>query len=145
MGAPPVRLMHAASGNPWRDRESMADMGLPARFVPGRALPEVTEKQHFRFEVPLWQVRGRTFLGMGRDETTAVFCITEESADAAAAAPPEYPSAGPSKRMSAAVGACRAPGVPRGRRRNARQTATRTSTLRMGPGRCAEAEPDNHR
>ncbi|HEX4216608.1 MAG TPA: hypothetical protein VIA06_25105 [Candidatus Dormibacteraeota bacterium] len=54
------------------------------------ALPEVTEKQHFRFRVPIWQVRGRTFLGMGRDETTAVFCITEESAGAAAAADPEH-------------------------------------------------------
>jgi hypothetical protein len=48
------------------------------------AFPEVSEKQHVRFKVPLWQVRGRTFLGMGRDETTAVFCISEESADAAA-------------------------------------------------------------
>lgn len=52
------------------------------------ALPEVSEKQHFRFKVPLWQVRGKTFLGMGRDETTAVFCISEESAEAAAAADP---------------------------------------------------------
>lgn len=57
------------------------------------ALPEVTEKQHFRFKVPLWQVRGRTFLGMGRDETTVVFCITEDSADAAAAADPEHAAA----------------------------------------------------
>jgi hypothetical protein len=57
------------------------------------ALPEVTEKQHFRFKVPLWQVRGRTFLGMGRDETTAVFCISEESANAAAAADPEHAAA----------------------------------------------------
>jgi hypothetical protein len=40
-------------------------------------LPEVTEKQHFRFRVPLWQVGGKTFLGMGRDEGTAVFCIPE--------------------------------------------------------------------
>jgi hypothetical protein len=54
------------------------------------ALPEVTEKQHFLFKVPVWQVRGRTFLGMGRDETTAVFCITEESAAAAAAADPGH-------------------------------------------------------
>jgi len=50
------------------------------------ALPEVTEKEHFRFKVPVWQVRGRTFLGMGRDEGTAVFCVSEESAEAAAAA-----------------------------------------------------------
>jgi hypothetical protein len=52
------------------------------------ALPEVTEKQHFRFKVPLWQVHGRTFLGMGRDQTTAVFCISEESAQTRAAADP---------------------------------------------------------
>lgn len=53
------------------------------------ALPEVSEKQHFRFKVPLWQVRDKTFVGMGRDETTAVFCITEESAAARAATDPE--------------------------------------------------------
>lgn len=57
------------------------------------ALPEVTEKQHFRFKVPLWQVQGKTFLGIGRDETTAVFCITEEAADAAAAADPDHAAA----------------------------------------------------
>ncbi len=33
------------------------------------ALPQVTEKQHFRFKVPVWQVRGKTFLGMGREPT----------------------------------------------------------------------------
>jgi hypothetical protein len=57
------------------------------------ALPEVSEKQHFRFKVPLWQVRDKTFLGMGRNETTAVFCITEESAAARAAADPENAAA----------------------------------------------------
>jgi len=57
------------------------------------ALPEVTEKQHFRFKVPVWQVRGKTFLGMGRDETTAVFCVTEESAETAAAADPDHAAA----------------------------------------------------
>ena len=57
------------------------------------ALPEVTEKQHHLFKVPVWQVRGRTFLGMGRDESTAVFCIPEESANAAAAADPEHAAA----------------------------------------------------
>ncbi|MGH2930028.1 MAG: hypothetical protein ACRDL8_17630, partial [Solirubrobacteraceae bacterium] len=36
------------------------------------ALPDVTERQHFLFKVPAWQVRGKKFLGMGRDETTAV-------------------------------------------------------------------------
>lgn len=55
--------------------------------------PEVTEKQHFRFKVPQWQVRGKTFLSMGRDETTAVFCISEQSADEAAAADPEHAAA----------------------------------------------------
>lgn len=49
------------------------------------ALPEVIEKQHARFKVPLWQVRGRTVLGIGSDETSAVFFVTEESAEAAAA------------------------------------------------------------
>lgn len=53
------------------------------------ALPEVRELRHFRFKVPLWQVRSRTFAGMGRDETTAVFCITEESARVAAEDDPE--------------------------------------------------------
>lgn len=57
------------------------------------ALPEVTEKQHHLFKVPVWQVRGKTFLGMGRDESTAVFCITEESARAAATADPEHTAA----------------------------------------------------
>ena len=54
------------------------------------SLPEVSEKQHHLFKVPVWQVRGKTFLGMGRDETTVVFCVTEESADASAAADPEH-------------------------------------------------------
>ncbi|MDQ2740023.1 MAG: MmcQ/YjbR family DNA-binding protein [Actinomycetota bacterium] len=57
------------------------------------ALPEVTEKQHFRFKVPLWQARGKTFLGMGRDQTTAVFCTTEEAADAAAKADSDHATA----------------------------------------------------
>jgi hypothetical protein len=57
------------------------------------ALPEVREKQHFHFKVPLWQVRGRTFLGLGRDQTTAIFCITEESANSAAAKHPDHATA----------------------------------------------------
>jgi len=57
------------------------------------ALPEVTEKQHHLFKTPVWQVRGRTFLGMGRDETTAVFCIAEDSANLAAAADREHAAA----------------------------------------------------
>jgi hypothetical protein len=52
------------------------------------ALPEVEETSHFRFHVPVFKVRGRTFLGMGRDETTAVFCISEQQANDAAAADP---------------------------------------------------------
>ncbi|AMS04507.1 hypothetical protein AXH35_02445 [Acidipropionibacterium acidipropionici] len=57
------------------------------------ALPEVNEKQHHLFKVPVWQVHGRTFLGMGRGESTAVFCISEEAANAAAAADPEHAAA----------------------------------------------------
>lgn len=57
------------------------------------ALPEVTEKQHHHFKVPVWQVAGRTFLGMGRDESAVVFCISEGSANAAAAADPERATA----------------------------------------------------
>jgi hypothetical protein len=52
------------------------------------ALPEVEETSHHLFHVPVFKVRGRTFLGMGRDETTAVFCISEQEADSAAAAAP---------------------------------------------------------
>ncbi|WP_182897339.1 MmcQ/YjbR family DNA-binding protein [Microbispora sp. H10830] len=57
------------------------------------ALPEVEEVSHFRFHVPVFKVRGRTFLGMGRDETTAVFCVAEQqAADAAQADPSAYES-----------------------------------------------------
>ncbi len=49
------------------------------------ALPEVAEVSHFRFGVPVFKVRGRTFLGMGKDEATAVFCISERAANEAAA------------------------------------------------------------
>lgn len=52
------------------------------------ALPEVQEISHHLFHVPVFKVRGRTFLGMGKDETTAVFCISEQEADSAAAADP---------------------------------------------------------
>lgn len=52
------------------------------------ALPEVEETSHFRFHVPVWKVRGKTFLGVGKDETTAVFCISEQEADEVAAANP---------------------------------------------------------
>jgi hypothetical protein len=52
------------------------------------ALPEVEETSHFRFHVPVFKVRGRTFLGMGQDETTAEFCVSERAAGEAAAADP---------------------------------------------------------
>lgn len=51
-------------------------------------LPEVEETSHFRSDVPVWKVHGRTFLGMGRDGSTAVFCVSEQDAAAAAAADP---------------------------------------------------------
>jgi len=52
------------------------------------ALPEVEETSHFRFHVPVFKVRSRTFLGMGQDEATAVFCVSEQEAGNAAAADP---------------------------------------------------------
>ncbi len=52
------------------------------------ALAEVEEFSHFRFHVPVFKVRGRTFLGMGADQQTVVFCISEQEADTAAAADP---------------------------------------------------------
>ncbi|MBO0772186.1 MAG: hypothetical protein J2P35_12080 [Actinobacteria bacterium] len=52
------------------------------------ALPEVEEISHHLFHVPVWKVLGRTFLGMSKDETTAVFCISEQAANEAAAADP---------------------------------------------------------
>ncbi|MET9019366.1 MmcQ/YjbR family DNA-binding protein [Actinopolymorpha sp. NPDC004070] len=55
------------------------------------ALPEVEETEHFRFHVPVFKVRGRTFVGMGQDSTTAVFCVCEQEAyDVAAADPATY-------------------------------------------------------
>jgi hypothetical protein len=48
------------------------------------ALPEVEETSHFRFHVPVFKIRGRTFLGLGQDQTTAVFCVSEQEADQAA-------------------------------------------------------------
>lgn len=53
------------------------------------ALPEVIEKQHHLFKVPQWRVRGRAFVGMGREETTAVFCISETAAEQATAQDPD--------------------------------------------------------
>lgn len=52
------------------------------------ALPEVEETNHFRFHVPFFKVRGRTFLGMGQDQTTAVFCVSEQEADSVAVTEP---------------------------------------------------------
>ncbi|BCJ34284.1 hypothetical protein Athai_17870 [Actinocatenispora thailandica] len=54
------------------------------------ALPEATETQHFRFRTPKWSVHGRTFLGLGADESTVVCCLTEEAAVRAATADPEH-------------------------------------------------------
>jgi hypothetical protein len=53
-----------------------------------RRLPEVEEKVHARFGVPRFTVRGRTFLGIGRDRTTVVLCLTEDEAEAAMADDP---------------------------------------------------------
>ncbi|MBV9795648.1 MAG: hypothetical protein JO016_17105 [Actinobacteria bacterium] len=44
------------------------------------ALPDVEEASPFKFHVPLGKVRGKTFLG--RDGTTVVFCISEQTANA---------------------------------------------------------------
>lgn len=52
------------------------------------ALPEIDETSHFRFRAPVWKVRGTTFPGMGKDETTAMFCVSEQEADEAAASDP---------------------------------------------------------
>jgi hypothetical protein len=52
------------------------------------ALPEVQETSHLRFHTPVWKVRGRTFIGIGKSETTVVFCIGEKDANDAAAADP---------------------------------------------------------
>lgn len=53
------------------------------------ALPEVTETSHFRFHVPVFQVRGRTFAGLGKGETTAVLRVAEDRATEAATAEPD--------------------------------------------------------
>jgi hypothetical protein len=52
------------------------------------ALPEVEETSHFLFHVPVFKVRGRTFCGMGKGETSAVFCVSEQQAHQAAAGDP---------------------------------------------------------
>lgn len=52
------------------------------------ALPAVEETSHFRFRVPLFKVRDKSFAGMGKDETTAVFCVSEQQARSATAADP---------------------------------------------------------
>lgn len=50
------------------------------------AFPEAEETEHFRFHVPVFKVRGRTFVGMGRYSATAVVCIVEQEAYDLAAA-----------------------------------------------------------
>jgi hypothetical protein len=52
------------------------------------SLPEVEETRHFRFGVPQFKIRGTTFAGLGKDATTAVFCVSEKEADSATAAEP---------------------------------------------------------
>lgn len=52
------------------------------------ALPEVEEISHFRFRVPQFKVRGKTFAGLGRDATTAVLCVSEHEAENAVEADP---------------------------------------------------------
>lgn len=59
------------------------------------ALPEVEETSHHLFHVPVFKVRGRTFLGMGKDETTVVFRVSEQEADNAAATDPASSAAVP--------------------------------------------------
>lgn len=76
IGLPPVSKRRLASRRPrvpcTRKGAIRATAGAslpwssPSRFALGAALSQVTEKRHFRFEVPLWQVRGRTFLGDGQ-------------------------------------------------------------------------------
>ncbi|HVV12407.1 hypothetical protein [Amycolatopsis sp.] len=52
------------------------------------ALPEVTEFSHHRFRVPGFKVRGTTFAGLEKGETSAVFCLSAEQSAAAVAAEP---------------------------------------------------------
>ena len=52
------------------------------------ALPEVEEFTHFRFGVPLWKVRGKTFAGLENGEMGAVFCVSPDEAAAAVADDP---------------------------------------------------------
>ncbi|MFZ0214790.1 MAG: MmcQ/YjbR family DNA-binding protein [Candidatus Dormiibacterota bacterium] len=52
------------------------------------ALPEVAETSHHLFHEPVFKVRGRSFLGIGAGGSTAVFCISEQDANEAAAADP---------------------------------------------------------
>jgi hypothetical protein len=52
------------------------------------ALPEVEETSHFLFHVPVFKVRGRSFLGMAKGETAAVFRVSEQRAHELADADP---------------------------------------------------------
>lgn len=70
-GRSPAR-QHMSRAGLWDDSSVAPVTATDQIRALARALPEVTEKQHHLFKVPVWQVRGRTFLGMGRDETTAV-------------------------------------------------------------------------
>jgi hypothetical protein len=105
------------------------------------ALPEVEEKQHFRFEVPLWQVRGRTFLGMGRDEETAVFCISEVSAETRSAADPS--NAAVVRRMDARRSFLGLEVRLAGVRRELLQAMVREAWEAQAPRALVEAQPDS--
>lgn len=74
------------SGHPTPRRHAVVSTEDIRRWA--SALPEVEETSHIRFGVPVFKVRGKTFAGMGRDETTAVFCVSEQQARSAATAEP---------------------------------------------------------
>jgi hypothetical protein len=52
------------------------------------ALPGVEESTHHVFKVPVFRVGGTAFAGLNRGETTAVFSIAHEDAQAAVADDP---------------------------------------------------------
>ncbi|MGH7642382.1 MAG: hypothetical protein ACRENX_05095 [Candidatus Dormibacteria bacterium] len=54
------------------------------------AHPEVAESSHFLFHSPVFKVRGRSFLGLGRGEKMAVFLISQEDTDEEAAGDPSH-------------------------------------------------------
>lgn len=71
------------------------------------ALPEVEETSHLRFRTPVWKVHGRTFLCIGAGGTTAVFCVGEQQAEAAAAPTPAVTRPSDARTRGEASSACR--------------------------------------